>query len=218
MKNSKIGILGSGPVALTLADGLIKYGATVKIGTSNPAKLVDWLDKAGDKASAGSFEEAAQFGQLILVAVKGLAFLSVLEAAGSENLAGKTVIDANNPIENTPPVNGALQLFTTQNKSLMEQAQAAFPEAHFVKAFNSMGAGLMVNPDFGGVKPTMFICGNSAEAKAEVSQICELFGYETEDMGSQELAGAIEALCILWCAPGFLKNEWTNHAFKLLKR
>jgi predicted dinucleotide-binding enzyme len=76
----------------------------------------------------------------------------------------------------------------------------------------------MVNPDFGtDTKPTMFICGNNVDAKKKVSEILEKFGFEVEDMGMVESARAIEPLCILWCIPGFLRNEWA-HAFKFLKK
>jgi hypothetical protein len=98
----------------------------------------------------------------------------------------------------------------------MEILQKTAPKAHFVKAFNSVGAGFMVNPQFPDGKPTMFICGNEAEAKAEATAILDQFGWETEDVGAAESAGALEQLCIIWCAPGFLRNQWT-HAFKLLK-
>jgi predicted dinucleotide-binding enzyme len=97
----------------------------------------------------------------------------------------------------------------------MEELQSAFPDANFVKAFNSVGNVFMVNPKFES-KPTMFICGNNAGAKKEVIHILDLFGWETADMGAAEAARAIEPLCILWCIPGFLENKWT-HAFKLLK-
>jgi 8-hydroxy-5-deazaflavin:NADPH oxidoreductase len=100
----------------------------------------------------------------------------------------------------------------------MERLQRIAPDAQFVKAFNSVGSGLMVNPDFGdGTKPTMFICGNNDDAKKKVRGILEKFGFETEDMGKAESARAIEPLCILWCIPGFISNEWA-HAFKLLKK
>jgi 8-hydroxy-5-deazaflavin:NADPH oxidoreductase len=114
-------------------------------------------------------------------------------------------------------VNGVLQYFTSQNDSLMERLQKLAPQAHFVKAFNSIGNAFMVNPDFKGVKPTMFICGNHDGAKADVRTILDQFGFEVEDVGKVEAARAIEALCMLWCIPGFLKDSWT-HAFKLLKK
>ena len=139
-----------------------------------------------------------------------------VELAGKDNLKDKTIMDATNPIAEAPPQQGVLQFFTGQNDSLMEQLQTAFPEAHFVKVFNSVGSAKMVNPTFE-VKPSMFICGNNAQAKQEVAKILDQFGWEIEDMGSAEAARAIEPLCMLWCIPGFLHNQWT-HAFKLLKQ
>jgi len=99
----------------------------------------------------------------------------------------------------------------------MEQLQGEFPSARFVKAFNSVGNAFMINPDFNGIKPSMFICGNDADAKSQVAAILDQFGWETEDMGAVEAARAIEPLCMLWCIPGFLRNEWM-HAFKVLKK
>ena len=98
----------------------------------------------------------------------------------------------------------------------MEKLQKEFSGVKFVKAFNSVGAPLMINPKLPGGKPTMFICGNDEGAKKTVGGICEQFGWEVADMGKAEAARAIEGLCMLWCIPGFLRNEW-GHAFKLLK-
>ena len=100
----------------------------------------------------------------------------------------------------------------------MERLQKAYPSAHFVKAFNSVGNGQMVNPQFAGGRPTMFICGNDAEAKRVVRQILDQFGWDTEDMGAVEAARAIEPLCMLWCIPGIGKGDWSPHAFKLLRK
>jgi predicted dinucleotide-binding enzyme len=97
----------------------------------------------------------------------------------------------------------------------MELLQREAPEARFVKAFNSVGSAFMVNPQFEGGRPTMFICGNDEAAKKTVSTVLDQFGWETADMGKVEASRAIEPLCMLWCIPGFLHNEWT-HAFKLL--
>jgi predicted dinucleotide-binding enzyme len=160
---------------------------------------------------------AAAFAQLIVLAVKGAAAMEALKAVGAENLNGKTIIDVTNPIADAPPVNGVIRFFTTLDKSLMEDLQAAFPEAHFVKAFNSIGSAFMVNPDFSGARPSMFICGNNDRSKKEATELLELFGFEAEDMGKVEAARAIEPLCMLWCIPGLLENSWT-HAFKLLKQ
>lgn len=99
----------------------------------------------------------------------------------------------------------------------MERLQKQFPEADFVKAYNSVGNAHMVDPQFGDVKPTMFICGNNDNAKKTVTEINTLFGWETEDCGKAEAARAIEPLCMLWCIPGFLGGGW-NYAFKLLRK
>ena len=210
----KIGVIGSGDVGQTLASGFIKHGHEVVIGTRDPAKLQAW-GKANPKGRVAGFSEAAQFGEVVVLSVKGSAAADALAAAGAETLAGKVVVDATNPIGG-PPQNGVLSFFTTLDESLMERLQNQIPRAKFVKAFNSVGNARMVDPDFGGVRPTMFICGNDAAAKAVVTQILDQFGWETEDMGGVEAARAIEPLCILWCIPGFLRNEWT-HAFRLLK-
>src|SRR4030095_14815850 len=139
-----------------------------------------------------------------------------LRAAGAENLNGKPVIDATNPIADLPPVNGVQQFFTDINESLMERLQREFRGARLVKAFNSVGSACMVNPTFKNGPPTMFVCGNDEEAKRSVARVLEQFGWEAVDMGKAEAARAIEPLCMLWTIPGFLRNEWV-HAFKLLR-
>jgi len=212
----KLAVLGSGDVGRTLSDGLLKHGYEVMRGTREPAKLAEWKDKAGSKATVGTFGEAARFGQTIVLAVKGTAAESAIDLCGTDALAGKTVIDTTNPIAEKPPVHGVLAFFTTLDQSLMERLQKRAPAAHFVKAFSCVGNGLMVNPRLPGGPPTMFICGDHAEAKAEVKTILRQFGWETEDLGAAEAARAIEPLCILWCIPGLTSNRW-NHAFKLLK-
>jgi 8-hydroxy-5-deazaflavin:NADPH oxidoreductase len=212
----KIGIIGSGSVGQTLATGFLKFGYEVMIGSRDLAKLADWKSGSGEGGATGSFYDAAKFGEIIVLATKGSAALSALQLAGKENLSGKTIIDTTNPIADTPPENGVLSYFTEINNSLMERLQSGFPDANFVKAFNSIGSSLMINPVFGSEKPTMFICGNNLNAKLEVAEICALFGFGAEDMGAAESARAIEPLCMLWCIPGFRENRW-NHAFRLLK-
>lgn len=211
----KIAVLGSGTVGEVLANGFLKHGYQVMRGSRDAAKLAAWTDgKAG--ASAGTFEEAAAFGDVVVLAVKGVAAEDVVRGVASQ-LAGKPVIDATNPITERPPQHGMISFFTTLEESLMERLVAIAPAAHFVKAFSSVGNGSMVNPDYGGQLPTMFICGNDAAAKAVVTEILSQFGWETADMGVAAAARVIEPLCILWCIPGMLHNQWT-HAFKLLKR
>ena len=212
---TKIGILGSGIVARVLGNGFLEYGYDVMLSTRDESKLADW--KASGNGKVGSFSEAAAFGDILVLAVKGTMANSVLQMSGKTNFSGKIIIDTTNPITDAPPVNGVLQYFTGMNDSQMERLQADFPEARFVKAFNSVGNNFMVNPDFGGIKPTMFICGNDPEARNQVTAILDQFGWETEDMGMAEAARAIEPLCILWCIPGFNSNRW-GHAFKLLRK
>jgi 8-hydroxy-5-deazaflavin:NADPH oxidoreductase len=213
----KVSVLGSGVVGQVLADGFLKHGYEVMRGSREPGKLTDWKNGAGDRASAGSFAEAAKFGEIIVLAVKGSGAESALDLAGADNLNGKLVIDTTNPIADAPPENGVISFFTGPNDSLLERLQKRFPGAHLIKAFSCVGNAFMVNPDFGGVKPTMFICGDDDGAKEHVRGILHQFGWETEDMGASTAARAIEPLCMLWCIPGLRENRWT-HAFKLLKK
>jgi hypothetical protein len=212
----KIAVLGSGEVGKVLADGLLKIGHEVMRASREPGKLAAWKTSGGPKALTGSTREAAAWGESIVLAVKGGAAAAVIDEAGASNFAGKTVMDTTNPIAEAAPQNGVLRYFTDLNESLMEKLQRKAPAAHFVKVFNSVGSAFMVNPKFPGGPPTMFICGNDANAKAEVRKILDQFGWETADMGSVEGARAIEPLCMLWCIPGLSQNNWT-HAFKLLK-
>jgi len=210
----KVGVLGSGDVATTIAGGFIKHGHEVMVGSRTPAKLSDWAAQ-NSPARVGTFAETAKFAETVVLAVKGLVAAEALRGAGPQNLSGKVIIDATNPIADAPPVNGVVKFFTSLDESLFERLQREFPAARFVKAFSSVGKGLMINPRFKGGEPTMFICGNDAAAKETVRGILDQFGWETADMGKAESARAIEPLCMLWLIPGFLNNEWT-HAFKLL--
>jgi len=212
----KIGVLGSGDVAKALGAGFLKKGHEVMMGSREPSRLKDW-QASHPAARLGGFDEAGRFGEVVVLAVKGTAASKALTAAGAENLSGKTVIDVTNPIsDDRPPVNGVLQYFTNPNESLMERLQKEFAQARLVKAFNSVGHAFMVDPKFKGGTPTMFLCGNDEAAKKTVAQILHHFGWEPMDMGKAEAARAIEPLCMLWCIPGFLRNDW-SHAFKLLR-
>ena len=213
---SKVAVLGSGQVGQVLADGFLKHGHEVTRGSREPSKLDAWKNGAGAKARTGSFDQAAEWGEIVVLAVKGSAAEEAVALAGPRNLAGKTVIDATNPLADAPPQNGVLRYFTDINESLMERLQKKAPGAHFVKAFSCVGNAFMVNPTFPGGPPTMFICGNDKSAKAAVTKLLEQFGWDTADMGPVEGARAIEPLCMLWCIPGLTQNSW-SHAFKLLR-
>lgn len=211
----KIGIIGSGKVGDVLGNGFLAHGHAVMRGTRDPAKLAAWKAAAKGDASVGTVAETAAWGEVIVLAVKGTGAEPAIEQAGAANLAGKLVLDATNPIADAPPKNGALTYFTGANESLIQRLQAKAPQARFVKAWNSVGNAVMVNPKLG-VTPSMFICGADAGAKREAGEILATFGWEAIDVGGIEMGYAVEALCILWCAPGFLHNDWV-HALKYLK-
>jgi hypothetical protein len=211
----KVGVLGSGDVAKALGTGFLEHGHDVMLGTRDTTKLADWAEQKAE-GRVGSFADAADHGELVVLAVKGSVAADVLRLAGSEKLNGKPVIDTTNPIADSPPINGVIRFFTDLDESLMERLQTQFPGLRLVKAFNSVGSAHMVDPRFEGGKPTMFMCGNDEDAKGIVHGVLEQFGWEPEDMGGAEAARAIEPLCMLWCIPGFLRNEW-DHAFKVLR-
>ena len=212
----RIAVLGTGKVGEVLANGFLKHGYEVMRGSRDPGKLADWKRAAGAGAATGTFAEAATWGEMVVLAVKGAAAESALDLAGAASLAGKVVIDTTNPIAETPPTHGVLHYFTTLEDSLMERLQRRVPAARFVKAFSCVGNAFMVDPQLPGGPPTMFICGNDDDAKAEVKLVLARFGWDIEDLGRVEAARAIEPLCILWCLPGFTQNRWT-HAYKVLK-
>ena len=213
----KAGILGSGAVGQVLARAFYNEGYEVKLGTdhADKEKTVKFKNE-NPGIQVGSFKETAAFGEILVLAVAGAAVDKVIASAVKSNFANKVVIDTTNPIATAPPVNGVLKYFTGMDESLMEKIQQQLPEAKLVKAFNSVGNAAMYKPVYKEGKPSMFICGNDEAAKKIVAGILAMFGWEIEDMGKVEAARAIEPLCMLWCIPGFLSNQW-NHAFKLLK-
>jgi predicted dinucleotide-binding enzyme len=208
----KIGIIGSGVVARKLATGLLKHGYNVMLSSRDQSKIEELEKETG--VPAGSFDEAALFGDIVVYTVKGTVAEELIRSLAGK-LSGKTVIDTTNPIADKPPVNGVISYFTSFDESLMERLQKLAPDANFVKAFNSVGNAFMIDPDFES-KPSMFICGNNDKAKSEVSELLKKVGWDVEDMGKVEAARAIEPLCMLWCIQGILGNNW-NHAFKFLK-
>lgn len=217
MTKQQVGILGSGAVGQTLASAFLSEGYAVMLGSRTPTKeeVVKWKSN-NPKGQTGTFGEAATFGDLLVICTVGEAAENAIKLGGIENFTGKVLIDTTNPIAHEAPVDGVLKYFTTLEDSLFERLQALLPKAHLVKAFSSVGNTLMYKPNLPGGTPSMFICGNDEGAKQTVTNILTDFGWETEDMGKATAARAIEPLCMLWCIPGFLKNQW-NHAFKLLR-
>ena len=211
----KIGILGSGDVAKSLAKGFLATGDEVKLGSRDPEKLADFVKSAGKGASAGTFEETVRFGEVIALATLGQGTENAIRLAGPKNFAGKVVIDATNPLDfskGMPPT-----LFVGTTDSLGEQIQRLVPNARVVKAFNTVGNAHMINPQFPGGPPDMFICGNDAEGKKIVTQICGHFGWGVIDLGGIENSRYLEPMCLVWVLHGVRSGSW-NHAFKMLQK
>ena len=211
----KIGIIGSGSVAQTLGTGFVEKGHDVMLGTRDASKLAAWQAQSGEKASVGTFADAAKFGEVIFLSVAATALDPAIELAGADSFAGKTVIDLSNPMDfsgGIPP-----KFTATVGNSLGEKVQRALPEANVVKAFNSIGVALMTDPDFDGETATHFIAGNSDAAKAEATALIEEFGWDVVDLGGIEQSFFLEALASLWVNYAFKTNNW-NQAFRLLRR
>jgi predicted dinucleotide-binding enzyme len=193
----KIGILGSGMVGQALAAKLAEQGQDVMVSSRNPAKVAAWAGSVGVKV--GSLSDTAAHGEIVINATKGDASLEALRAAGEANLAGKILVDIANPLDfsrGMPPT-----LFVSNTDSLGEQIQRAFPQAKVVKTLNTLSAGLMVNPGaLAGGDHTIFVSGNDAAAKAEVSRLlAEWFGWrDIIDLGDISTARGTEALLPVW--------------------
>ena len=210
----KIGIIGSGDVGKKLGDGFVDLGNSVKIGTRDPGKLKEWVAKSTDRASAGSFFDAAKFGDVIVIATSWSGIQNAVEMAGKENMAGKVVIDVTNPLDfsTMPP-----RLAVGHIDSGGEILQRLLPSARVVKAFNIVDNPHMYKPNFSEGQPTMFICGNDDSAKKVVTDILTAFGWESIDIGGIEGSRLLEPLAMLWIAYYFRTNTG-NHAFKLLRK
>ena len=212
----KIGVLGTGDVGRVLADGFIALGHDVMMGsrTAGNEKAATWATKAGSRASIGTFEDAAKYGELIALATNGNATVEILAQAGPGNFAGKLVWDAANPLDHST---GKPRLSIVGYDSLGERVQAALPEAHVVKCFNTVGNALMFKPDLAGGPPTMFIAGNDEQAKVRTTAMLKEWGWETADIGTIDGSRYLEAMCIAWVGHGIKSGQWT-HAFKLLRK
>jgi predicted dinucleotide-binding enzyme len=216
LASSRVGVLGSGQVGQRLAAGFRSRGDDVMIGSRDPAKpeLADWLSGDGAGVKAGTFEETAKHGELLVLAVLGDAAEQAIADAGSENFGGKVVIDAMNPLDFSrgfPP-----KLSIAGEDSLGERVQRALPDAMVVKAFNTIGNPFFVDPRFSEGKPTMLIAGNDENAKQTVTDVLADFGWsDVLDIGGIEGSRELEAICIAWVKIGGARGAW-DHAFKLL--
>jgi predicted dinucleotide-binding enzyme len=208
----KIGILGSGHVGQTLAKGFAESGHEVRIGSREGGKLADFTAATG--IAEGTFASVAAFADVVVLAVLGGAAEGLVKEHAAA-LSGKPVLDTTNPIAGAPK-DGILPYFTSADDSLIQRLQRAAPDAKFVKFFNSVGSGLMVRPKLPGGTPSMFLCGDDAGAKAVAASLAKELGWGVEDVGTSAAGHALEALCQIWCAAGFLHNDWA-HAFAVLR-
>jgi predicted dinucleotide-binding enzyme len=213
----KIGILGTGDVGRALGKGFLALGHEVKLGSreANNEKAAAWVKEGGPRASAGTFTDAAAFGELVVLATLGAANQAAIEQARPGSLAGKILIDATNPLDAShgfPP-----RLALSGNDSGGEQVQRLAPGAKVVKAFNIVGNTHMFKPNFPGGPPDMFICGNDEGAKRQVAELLKDFGWNTTDIGGIEGSRYLEAMCIVWVMYAVRTNQW-NHAFKMLRK
>lgn len=213
----KIGILGTGEVGRALANGFLALGHEVRMGsrTADNENALNWAKEAQAGASTGTFEDAAAFGAVVVLATLGSANESAIAQAGAENLKNKILIDVTNPLDFSGGMPPKLALGHTDSGG--EQVQRLAPEAHVVKAFNSVGNAHFFKPDFPGGPPDMFICGNDEGAKQKVTGLVREFGWESIDLGDIEMSRHLEPLCIVWVVHGIRTQSW-NHAFKLLRK
>jgi predicted dinucleotide-binding enzyme len=213
----KVGIFGTGDVGRSLARGFLTLGHEVMLGSRerNNEKAAKWMKESGAQASTGTFADAAEFGEIVVLATLGTANVEALNAAGPDRLAGKIVIDATNPLGHA--AGGPPSLAITGNDSGGEQVQRTVPKALVVKAFNIVGNAHMFRPDFPGGPPDMFFCGNDDGAKKRVAKLLQDFGWNPADIGGIESSRYLEAMCMVWVYYAIKQGGW-NHAFKMLRK
>jgi predicted dinucleotide-binding enzyme len=213
----RIGILGTGVVGEALGKAFVALGHEVKMGARSAAseKAAAFARAAGAKASAGTFADAAGFGEILVLATLGVANESAIRAAGVERFRGKVLVETTNPLDlsgGMPP-----KLAVSGSDSAGERVQRLLPEARVVKAFNTVGAPHMFRPAFPGGPPDMFICGNDAAAKKQVSGLLAEFGWGVVDVGGIESSRYLEAMCMVWVMHAVASGSY-GHAFKLLRK
>lgn len=212
----KVGILGSGDVGQALGRGFVARGHEVKLASRDPKgkRPTEWLSKVKGTASAGTYEEAARHGEVIVLAALGGAIEDVIRTAGVRNFVGKLVIDVTNPLDFSKGMPPGLFVGTTD--SLGERIQRLIPEAKVVKAFNTVPNAQMVDPKFAGGAPMMMIAGNDAAAKTKLAAILREFGWPGAlDIGGIEAARWLEAAVGLWVRVGSAIGRW-DHALKVV--
>ncbi|MER6303372.1 NAD(P)-binding domain-containing protein [Kitasatospora sp. NPDC001539] len=214
----RIGIIGTGVVGQTLGGKLISLGHRVTLGSRDKdnEKALAWAGQAGPDGHAGTFAEAAAFGELVINATGGTVSLEALRAAGAEHLSGKLLIDVSNPLVFGP--DGGVSLDPVNTDSVGERIQREFPEARVVKALNTLNCALMVEPAKLTGEHNLFIAGNDAGAKAETVALLGEFGWPSEwivDLGDIAGARATEMLMPFWLRMmGHFGDAEFNYSFR----
>lgn len=199
----KIAVFGTGVVGDTIGSRLIELGYTVMMGsrTSTNEKALAFVAKHKNGASAGTYAEAAAFGEIIFNCTKGEASIDALRAAGFA-LDGKIIVDVANPLDFSKGMPPSLIPSLSNTNSLGEEIQKTFPKAHVVKTLNTMWCGLMVNPNLiGGGDHINYICGNDTGAKSKVKDLLKAFGWQEKnilDLGDITNARGTEAVLPIW--------------------
>jgi predicted dinucleotide-binding enzyme len=197
MKN--IAILGTGMVGDAIGSKLVALGHKVMMGsrTADNEKANAWKIRNGSLASSGTFADAAAFGEILFNCTQGQVSLEALQLAGRENLQGKILVDVANPLDFSKGMPPSLTISNTD--SLGEVIQRQFTDLKVVKSLNTMNCQLMVNPGLLSDPGNVFICGNDAEAKAEVNLILKSFGWEKIiDLGDISASRGTEQLLPVW--------------------
>lgn len=195
----RIGIIGSGSVGSSLANGLVRHGHDVMLGTRDTEKPAcqEFVEASDGRGRVGSYADAAHFGDIVITAYPGSLVEEMVAAIGAENLAGKIVIDTVNPILR---IDGVVSAAYGDDDSAAEVLQRAVPSARVVKAYNTVWANRMVDPDPADGPTRMRIAGNDAEAKAQVAALLESTGWGVRDLGDLTRARKLEAEVVAWAA------------------
>jgi len=199
----KIAVFGTGTVGDTIGSRLVELGHQVMMGsrTTSNEKAIAFVAKHKTNASAGTFSDAAKFGEVIFNCTKGENAIDVLKLAG-DSITGKIIMDVSNPLDFSKGMPPSLIPALSNTNSLGEEIQKTFPKTKVVKTLNTMWCGLMVNPAMiGGGNHTNFICGNDPEAKAKVKLLLNEFGWKNEnllDLGDITNARGTEAVLPIW--------------------
>jgi len=204
----KVGILGSGNVGGTVGRLWADAGHHLMFGVRNPRadRVQGVLRDIGTHAHAGTLQQAIDFGDVVLIALPWAAAAELLPQL--ENLDGKILIDATNRFTKPP---------ADTLGSAAEDLQAVAPSARVYKMFSTLGWETILDPDFGGIQASTFVCGDEPEGKAIVMQLAEDAGLDPVDVGPLQDAVLIETLTKLW-AEIVRNGHGREVAFRLLRR